>query len=157
MMSNKQKFKIGDIFLVPLVNEKYGVGRVLKQDKATIFIELLRIKPVIMPNDSCNEFDFNKEEIALKTWCYDEGLRDGSWSIIGNSVMDEPIQMPNFWRKSVDGKYYIQPGSDTYRGIPEQRVEVTVEDIKGAFPYGIGDSIAVSRLYTKVLTDYGFL
>ena len=45
-MGKKIKYKIGDIFIVPLEENLNGAGRILKIDESTVFIELYHMKPV---------------------------------------------------------------------------------------------------------------
>lgn len=150
-MAKRIRYKIGDIFLIPLENDLYGVGRVLKKDLATIFIELYHIKPIKV----ASEFDFkeakSKKPIIMK-WCYDDGLRKGEWTIFDNKPVEEEIDMPYFWSQDIgDMKYFIRKGSSDSFDTEGERIEIPKEDIDKYEAYGIGNEISVRNKYIRRL------
>lgn len=154
-MARKVKYKIGDVFLVPLEENFYGVGRVLKNSKATIFVELYRMKPI----QNADEYHFgnvSKEPPIIRHWCYDTGIREGTWKIIDYQPVEGEIDMPFFWKQDAgDKKYYIRKGSnDSFHTIGE-RIEIPKADIHNYELNGIGNEVTESSRYIKRLREAG--
>lgn len=156
-MRKKIRYNIGDIFLVPLENNLYGAGRVLKNNRATVFIELYNVKPFKDKDEFIFENAVKKEPIAMG-WCYDDGLIYGEWKIIDNRPVREDIEMPYFWHQDAgDLKYYIRKGSsDSYRTIGE-RIEISKEKIHQYEPAGIGTEISERNRYIERLREAGLV
>ncbi|MFB9273929.1 Imm26 family immunity protein [Cohnella cellulosilytica] len=151
-MKKKVKFQVGDIFLIPFEDGRFGAGRILKRDEATVFVELYKMKPLNDPS----QFDLNHiiaNEAIAKMWCYDEGMLKGEWKVVGHKLVELPVIMPDFWKKSAYGKYYLIPGADTHEGDIDQMREVQQEEIKNASPYGIGYPGYVEKVYVKKLKE----
>lgn len=156
-MAKRIKYKIGDIFIVPLENNLNGAGRILKNNKATVLIELYKIKPFI---DS-SEFNYEeaiKDKPIVMAWCYDDAIRKGEWQIIDNKPADIDIDMPYFWHHdAVDGKYYIQKGTkDSFRTFGE-RIEISKEQINEYDAEGIGNEISERDMYIRRLRRVGLM
>jgi hypothetical protein len=156
-MAKRIKFKIGDIFIVPLENNLKGAGRVLRIDKATVLIELYKIKPFI---DS-SEFNFEeaiKEKPLVIAWCYNDAIRKGEWPIIDNKLPEDDIDMPYFWHQDAcDKKFYIRKGTkDSFRTFGE-RIEISKEQISEYDPEGIGTEISKRKIYIKRLREMGLM
>lgn len=156
-MAKRVSYKIGDIFLVPLENELKGVGRVLRKNHATIFIELYRIKPI----KDISEFNYEDAIMEMpitRKWCYDEGLKKGEWEIIGNKIVDEGIEMPYFWTQdSGDMKYYIQKGTEDSHRTCGDYIEIPKDEIHKYEPYGIGNEISERNRYIRKLREVGLI
>jgi hypothetical protein len=158
IIAKRIKIKIGDLFIVPLDDEnKKGVGRILKINEATVFIELYHMKPIVV----ANEFDFEevkRNKPLVMAWCYDDGLKNGYWEIFDNQPIDDEIDMPFLWHQDAwDKKYYIKKGSpDSYRTVGE-RFEISEDDVLKYDPYGIGNVISKTRTYKRRLTENGLL
>ncbi|NLD46555.1 MAG: hypothetical protein GX660_05075 [Clostridiaceae bacterium] len=156
-MAKRIRYKIGDIFLVPLENDLNGVGRVLKNDQATIFIELYKIKPI----RDVSEFDFEeaiKNKPLVMKWCYDDGVRKGEWTIFDNKPVDEEIDMPYFWSQDCGNwKYFIRKGTSDSFDTAGERIEISKEDIDKYEPYGIGNEISERNRYMRRLKQAGLL
>lgn len=156
-MGKKIRYKIGDVFLIPLENELKGAGRVLNISKSTILIELYQMKPI----KDVDEFNFEqavKEKPVSIGWCYDDPLKNGDWHIIDNRAIEGEIEMPFFWTQDVgDMNYYIRKGTkDSYRTAGE-RIEISKEDISKYDPYGIGNEISERERYIKRLREAGLI
>lgn len=154
-MARKIQYKVGDVFLVPLEEDFFGVGRVLINEVETIFIELYRMKP-IRSLEEYNYANVSKEIPILRHWCYDTGIREGAWEIIDHQSVEGEIDMPLFWTQDAgDLKYYIRKGSaDSFHTIGE-RVEILKENIHNYEPYGIGNENTERNRYIKRLRDAG--
>lgn len=156
-MAKKVRYKIGDIFLVPLENNLKGVGRVLKNNAATVFIELYRIRPI----NKAYEFIYEevvKEKPIVMTWCYDDALRKGMWEIIDNKPVEKELEMPYFWTQDAgDKKFYIRKGTNDSHRTYGERIEITKEDINKYESYGIGNEISERNKYIKRLHEVGLI
>ena len=105
-MRRRIRYNIGDVFLIELENGLKGVGRVLKSNKATVFIELYKVKLI---NDK-REIDWQsaiKEKPLSMTWCYDDGLKSGEWEIFDNKPIEGEIIMPYFWTQDAQMVSFI--------------------------------------------------
>lgn len=156
-MTKRIRYKIGDIFLVPLEDDRKGVGRVLINSQATVFIELYRIKPI---NDA-SEFHYEeaiKEPPIVRHWCYDDALRTGEWEIIDNRPIVGEIDMPYFWHQDAgDKRYYIRKGKrDSYR-TSEERIEILKEETHKYEITGIGSEKFERNRYIKKLREAGLI
>ncbi|NLD46554.1 MAG: hypothetical protein GX660_05070 [Clostridiaceae bacterium] len=156
-MAKRIRYKIGDIFLVPLEDDLNGVGRILKKDQATIFIELYKIKPI----KDVSEFNFEeviREKPLAMSWCYDSLIKKGEWIIIDNKPIEEEIEMPLFWHiDSGDMKYYIRKGMPDCFETFGERVEISKDDIDKYEGEGIGDGYSERNIYIKRLKKVGLL
>lgn len=156
-MAKRIRYKIGDIFLVPLEGDLYGVGRVLNKDQATVFIELYHIKPIKV----AFEFDFNeaiKKKPLVMSWCYDCLIKKGEWIIIDNKSIEEEIEMPFFWHQDLgDMKYYIRKGMPDCFETFGERIEISKDDIDKYEGEGIGDGYSERDIYIKRLKKVGLL
>lgn len=156
-MAKRIKYKIGDIFIVPLEDNLKGAGRVLKIDEATVLLEFYRIKPFICSS----EFNYEeaiKDKPIVMAWCYDDAIRRGEWQVVDNKPIDIDIDMPYFWyQDSGDGKYYIQKGSmDSFETFGE-RIEISKEQISEYDSYGIGNEISKRYIYIRRLRRDGLM
>lgn len=156
-MAKRIKYKIGDVFLIPLKDDLKGIGRVLKKDESTVLIELYNIKPLKV----VNEYDFEeatKKEPLVIHWSYDDALRKGIWEIIDNQPVPKEIDMPYFWTQDAgDMKYYIYKGSQDSYEISGGRKEISKEEIMQYNPYGIGNEISEVQRYMRKLRQVGLL
>lgn len=157
-MAKRVKYKIGDVFTIPLEDDLKGVGRVLKNNMEIIFIELYRMSPI----KNISEFNFevvSKEKPLVRCWCYDTFLTRGTWKIINNIPIKGNIDMPYFWSRDIDNemKPYIMKGTnDSHRTFGE-RIYISEEDIDKYELSGIGDGIAEQNLYIYRLRKEGLM
>ena len=156
-MAKRIKYKMGDLFIVPLVDNLKGVGRVLNKDEDTILIELYHMKPI----EDKLEFDYesaSKEKPLIITWCYDDGIKKGFWEVFDNRPVLGEIEMPYFWYDdSGYKKYFISKGEWSSYRIKEESIEIAKEDINKYEPYGIGNEISERNQYIRRLREKGLL
>lgn len=98
-MRRRNKYQIGELFLIPFEDGRFGVGRILKKSAATWFIELYKMIPLNDP------FEFNLNNIDMdqtvsKIWCYDEGFRNGEW--MADAILDRIVH--NSYHLLIDGE-----------------------------------------------------
>ncbi|SHJ48518.1 Immunity protein 26 [Anaerocolumna jejuensis DSM 15929] len=151
------KYKIGDLFIVPLVDNLKGVGRVLNKNEDTILIELYKMKPIT----NILEFDYesvsNEKPIVIH-WCYDDGIKKGIWEVFDNKPVLEEIEMPYFWYDdSGYKKYFISKGEWSSYRIKEDSIEIAKEDTNKYEPYGIGNEISERNRYIRRLCEKGLI
>lgn len=158
-MARRIKYKLGDVFLVPLENDLYGVGRILRKDEATILVEMYRIKPI----RDLSEYDYSevtKEEPIMVNWMYDTAIKRGTWEIIDNQPVPEHIDMPYFWyRDWSDLKYYVEKGSEESYCTVGERVEISKKDIEDCkyCGSGIANELYNHNVYIKRLKKFGYI
>ena len=156
-MAKRIHYKVGDIFLVPLEDNLNGVGRILKINQATVFMELYRIKPIV----DISGFIYDeavKEKPIVMTWCYDDALRKGIWEIKDNKPIEKEIDMPFFWTQDAgDKRYYIRKGEKDSHETYGERIEIAKEDINKYESYGIGNEISEKNRYIKRLRESGLM
>lgn len=142
-MSRKIKYEIGDVFVFELERGLMSIGRILKNSKATVFIEVYKINPFTDINQiDLSNLDINN--ILTMEWCYDTALKNGMWKIINNIAVDKNFEMPYFGTSSCDGKYYLIKGGDTHIGIGDP-IEVSKEESLNAYYFGISNEIALPK------------
>lgn len=143
--------------MIPLVNDLKGAGRILSSNKATVLIELYRMRPI----KDATEFNYEEatqEKPLFMHWCYDDALRNGEWEIVGHQTLVGEIEMPYFWTKdAMDQKYYIRKGSTDSYDTAGERIEITKEEIQNYELKGIGNEISECKRYIKKLVLAGLL
>lgn len=147
-MGKKTKYIVGDVFKIELENGLKGLGRILKINEPSIFIELYKIKPVAKIEG------FNKEEVfspILMVWSTNSGLRKGDWTILGNKPINGEVKMPDFYKQDAmnPNKYFIIRG--------EEKLKVSKDQIGNAQPFGIFGHEAVRLRYAYELKQCGLL
>lgn len=156
-MAKRIKYKIGDVFLVPLNEELYGVGRVLRKDHDTVLIELYSMIPI----KSVEEYDYaevSKEEPLVMGWCYDDAVKRGEWQIIDNQEVADKLNMPYFWTFDAGYmKYYIVRGSEESCIARGEEYEIKKEDVVKYHINGIGNEISEKKRYLRRLKEAGII
>ncbi len=148
-MVKKSNYKLGDVFEIEIENGRKGIGRILKIDEPTVFIELFKVNP-----KTC--FIYNFEEIVnspvlLSIWTTDIGLKKKIWNIVSNIPIEGEVVMPEFWKRDAINrdKYFIIRGNNT--------VEITKGQIGNAQPFGIFGHDAVRLKYIHELKLNGLI
>ena len=153
-MAARKNFKLGDLLLIPLENDLFGVGRILRRYEGVILIEYYKIKPI----KSESEFNFEeavKEKHFFTNWTYASSIKDGGWLIFGNKPVPDNYDMPFYWRDDGE-KYYIQKGTDE-PFLTGERIVIPREDIHKYSPDGIGNEICNKEGYIYRLKAAGLL
>ena len=156
-MGKRIKYKIGDVFLIPLTEELYGVGRVMRKDYDTVLIETYQILPLKDSSEYAYEKMLQKPPFPMG-WCYNDGLKSGSWEIIDYQPVPEQLEMPYFWGQDAgDMKYYIRKGTEKVLETVGERIEISKEDILKYSGAGIGSEGYEQKIYIRRLTEAGLL
>ena len=91
-------------------------------------------------------------------WCYNDGLKSGSWEIIDYQPVPEQLEMPYFWGQDAgDMKYYIRKGTEKVLETVGERIEISKEDILKYSGAGIGSEGYEQKIYIRRLTEAGLL
>lgn len=155
-MAKRVKYKIGDVFMVPLNNRMYGAGRILKISKSTVFVELYEMPAVATPQE-INESVIKNYKPLFMRWCYADIVRTGKWAIIYNCPIDKDVEMPYFWDYDIGyKKYFIQKGTDTFRCEGEM-IEIQETEKDNYENSGIDYGENIEREYLKKLEIRGLL
>ena len=106
-MAKRIKYKIGDVFLIPISDKLSGVGRVLRKNMSTILIEMYQMKPIKNIHEYRRENILSSKPLVIH-WCYDDGIKSGIWQIVDYQEVPDKIEMPYFWTQDAgNGKYFI--------------------------------------------------
>ena len=156
-MARRIKYKIGDVFLIPLTEELYGVGRVLRKCYDTILIELYSMNPIK------NVSEYKYENVSVNKplvihWCYDDGIRLGLWKIVDNQPVPEKIDMPYFWTQDAgNGKYFISKGTEDSFRTEAEHIEISKKETYQYETEGIGNEISEVKRYIRRLKEAGLI
>ncbi|QAA31100.1 Imm26 family immunity protein [Clostridium manihotivorum] len=143
-MAKRIKYKIGDIFLIPLDEQLNAVAKVIKNHLATVFIIIYKVKP-IKADEVIHIDTLSDDNHILMRWSYDSALKSGEWKIIGNSSVSDEFEMPYFRTNDARGVYYLIKGTDTHMGEKEA-IEVSEQEaMEKGYPYGITNEIALPK------------
>lgn len=147
-MVKKSSYIVGDIFEIELENGLKGLGKILKIDKPSIFIELYKMQPMVK-EETIDENE--KYSPILSIWSTDLGLKKDIWRILRNEPIIEEVKMPDFWKRDAlnHDKIILIRGTET--------LQITEEQIGNAQPYGIFGHEAVRIRYIYELKQKGIL
>ena len=151
-MPKRVKYSIGDVFLIPLNDDLYGVGRVIVRDNDSCLFEFYQVEPLRSHKEIVVEEIRNLPSV-LTRWAFDDCLKSGTWPIVGNVPVGEDFVYPNFWTKSVDNKYYLIPGTNMQLGDTERIKEISEEETQYAQRYGIMSPESTPRQYIRALQN----
>lgn len=151
-MGKRVKYQLGDVFEIPLDDQKKGLGRVVHMDKPLIIIELYSVNP---------ELEYSIEEIReaetlLTIWSANHGLRDGEWKIRGNVVLESNFKLPLLAK--IDHfdptRIFLVPSEYFMKENEREKSKIVTLDQKGnAQPYGVFDKKAVELRYIHELKN----
>lgn len=141
----KQKFKIGDIFEMPLKNNLIGYGRILKILDDEVLIETFDLECFVQ----------NERKVVLTVCCWNDELKNGSWTIIGFEEIPYNYKISDFWgTRAIDNSYFKVIGNNMLSGYHEngeKRITITEKDINGLEKYGTHHPESVTEIYIERL------
>ncbi|BBH21764.1 hypothetical protein Back11_31090 [Paenibacillus baekrokdamisoli] len=153
---SKKKYKLGDIFLINLEEELYGVGRVLIILENIVFVELYKMKP-ITSKEEVNFAVINDTTTVSKIWCDSTPLKKGNWEIIGNNLVEGIVDMPYFWQEGMTGVYHLVKGTaNDFMGIITDKV-LTREETRKYDSNGLCNPLSVKEIYQRRLKQLDLL
>lgn len=112
--AKKIKFKLGDVFEIPLPNGKFAYGRVY--DDAGVGIYKRISKTLSNPPIGSREFMFN-------VGMYEDILTSGEWKIVGNDPFSEgesEFPPPGYVKDIINGEYSIYHKGEFKRATKEE-------------------------------------
>jgi hypothetical protein len=88
------RFKIGDIILIPMVDGKFGIARVLnKLHRGVCVLYELYAMPLMYEEDIDYQ-EIVKNNPSFIQWGFGQKIKSGHWKVIGNVKVELPIEMP---------------------------------------------------------------
>lgn len=164
-MAKRIKCEIGNVVMIPVAKDLYGIARVINKVEDTCLLELYITKPF-----KSSELIKLKEILKCKkviTWGYGDAIKRGEWKIIENIEPTEDIEMPYFRSAencSVDEiRYYLQKGDfDNPLRLIGERIYVSLDEIRkymrnGITSSGICFSGAVEKVFRLQMQYNNFL
>lgn len=154
-MAKKIKYKVGDVFVVPLENG-IGYGRILIENRPFIFCEFY----YITPSKKYSIEDLRDKKTVLSVWCANHGLNEGKWTVIGNIPIEDKLKVPYLLKVDLlnPKKKYLVP-ADVFMKDDEENyyIKATQDQIKNAKPqpYGLFGDVAAQERYTIELKNLG--
>ena len=156
-MAKRIKYKIGDVFLIPISDKLSGVGRVLRKNMSTILIEMYQMKPIKNIHEYRRENILSSKPLVIH-WCYDDGIKSGIWQIVDYQEVPDKIEMPYFWTQDAgNGKYFISKGTESSFRTDAKYIEISKEETYQYETEGIGNEISEVKRYIRRLTEAGLL
>ncbi|MFN4097926.1 MAG: Imm26 family immunity protein, partial [Sphingomonas sp.] len=99
-----KKVVVGDVFLIPLDEERYGIGQLAGDWKGELYV-VIYDKIV---SAEASPADVDKESLLFAALTLDAKLHHGNWRIIGNR-RENIENIPQPWFKvGVEGRTYIE-------------------------------------------------
>lgn len=141
-MSKKSRYKVGDIFTLPIGKDLFGIGRILIVQSPSLFVGFY--KRIMREGEAISIDSLIHEEYLLKILCGDLGFIKNEWKIIGNLALSERVPLPLFWgREVITNSLYLRkynPPEDRPLDMIGFRDRLTTEDEiekEGAQPDGL--------------------
>ncbi|MBR1737283.1 MAG: hypothetical protein IJ736_09750 [Firmicutes bacterium] len=169
-MAKRLKSVIGNVVMIPVSEDGYGVARVLNKVHTVCLYEMYMAGP-FKSRDEIKTEDVMKCKKVID-WGDDDHIRNGRWEIIENIVPEEEIEMPYFidWADSYytgNRKYFLVRGifNDFLHYNDEDRIDIKDEEVEKYKRMGItsaGASISGSGteyifrtnlIYNEMLTE----
>ena len=99
-----KKTRVGDVFLIPIESERYGIGQVAGDWKGELYVVIY--DKVVLANASADDIDGAALQFAALS--LDAKLHHGDWPIIGNR-QDNIDALPQPWFKlDYGGQTYVE-------------------------------------------------
>lgn len=151
-MAKRIKFNLGDVIVIPLENDLYTVGRIMKSLHDSVFILVYKISPV-KNADEINIDELYKEKDILMTWCYDTVIKKNIWPIIGNIPVEPDFKMPYFSTDDGLGNYHLIRDDGDPDFVRPPLIKVSKEESLKYYSYGVSNEYALPKkclyLYKK--------
>ncbi|WP_138419646.1 Imm26 family immunity protein [Aquibacillus sediminis] len=95
----RRRLKIGDVYAIPLPNEKYAFGKVFKDAGFGIYEHI---------GDSIDDLP-DKEEYQFNVGVYKDVLTSGKWEVVDNRPFsnEETFPPPKYIRDTISGEFSI--------------------------------------------------
>jgi hypothetical protein len=120
MAKGRRRLKIGDVYAIPLPNEKYAFGKVFKDAGFGIYEHI---------GDSIEDLP-EKEEFQFNVGVYKDVLTSGIWEIVDNRPFpseEDAFPPPKYIRNALSGEYSIY-----YKGEIKQSNQSECEGLEVA-------------------------
>lgn len=145
-----RKTKTGDVFLLPIDNEKFGVGQVIARYAGTDLFYLAVFSEVVEGSQNgVRAEDLAFGDIILLVNTFDVKIADGDWPVIGNLEPPDGVPFPSY-KVGLPGKAIVEswdgkkrrrakPGEeellDFRSGVAPIRLEKALKALHGVLPW----------------------
>jgi hypothetical protein len=154
------KLTVGDVFLLPLDDERYGIGQIAGDWKGELYVVVY--DKLVSRNASSEDVDGSSIQFAALT--LDAKVHHGDWPVVGNR-QGSLADIPQPWFKvGVGGETHIEArdrsvsrqATPTEESMLRHRTVVAPVRIENAFKalHGVGDW---SPRFDDLRADYAFL
>lgn len=101
----KQKAKIGDVFLIPVDESRFGIGQIAGDWKGELYIVIF---DVVHRSDAVDSASVASEQPLFAALSLDAKIHNGDWRIIGNLTENlDRIPQPVF-KVNQDGQVFLE-------------------------------------------------
>lgn len=91
------KIQVGDVFLIPLGNDQYGVGQVLARYQQTELYYMCAYDELIHgPHQNVSIADCSLDSLLFLVFTFDAIIADGGWPVIGNTKPPSDVPFPTY-------------------------------------------------------------
>ncbi len=142
--------RVGDVFLIPIHDQKFGVGQVVAQYRDTELLYLAVFDDVVetLPDRACIE-DISFNAVILLANTFDVLIVEGDWPVIGNQTPPEGIPFPSY-KFGLPGRATVESWDGTTRrkampneeeildfrsGVAPIRLEKALKALNGFLPW----------------------
>lgn len=116
-MTKKQKWRAGDVVKIPLGEDQYAFGRVLRKPLMGFYDLLVSELPSVEV--------IVAKPILFRVWVMNYAVTDGDWPIIGHMPLTPELEeTPIFFKQDhITGKFSIYLGNGQERPVTRKEVE----------------------------------
>lgn len=118
----RRRLKIGDVYAIPLPNEKYAFGKVFKDAGFGIYGHI---------GDSIDDLP-DKEDFLFNVGVYKDVLTSGKWDVVENrpfSSEEEAFPPPKYMQDKISGEYSIYHKGEIKEATKEECVGLEVASV----------------------------
>ena len=98
------KAVVGDVFLIPLEGERYGIGQLAGDWKGELYVV---IYDMVVPAEA-SPADVDNEPLLLAALTLDAKLHRGDWKIIGNREVAVAAVPQPWFKVNFNGQIYVE-------------------------------------------------